>query len=206
MGEWRFRQSRVRFRRRFAPAGGIGAQARCHVAIYCFRIDDLNALATINLGDRNDILREGTPGRDAIRGGPGNDLLVGGAGTDELMQICRSGFVNVTLDGQANDGSAGEGDNVAGDIEIIEGPGHDTGLRFVGNDLPNVVNGGGRPSVLIGGGGDDKLYGGVDNDQIDGGPGNDITEGWGGADTVDGGLHQAQAEAIVRRPFLHMAW
>ena len=194
--------------------------------VHCFRIDDLNSLATINLGDRNDILREGTPGRDAIQGGPGNDLLVGragndlvdggegddtledpewsgcsgeggslgadtiigGPGTDELMQICRSGFVNVTLDGQANDGSEGEGDNVAGDIEIIEGPGYNTGMKFVGNDLPNVVHGGGLPSVLIGGGGDDKLYGGVDNDQIDGGPGNDITQGWGGADTVDGGL------------------
>ena len=194
--------------------------------VHCLRFDDLNSLATINLGDRNDILREGTPGRDAAYGGPGNDLLVGrggndridggagddtledpdwsgcsdqggslgadtivgGPGTDELMQICRSGFVTVTLDGRANDGSAGEGDNVAGDIEKFESPGYDTGLRFVGNDLPNVVNGGGRPSVLIGGRGDDKLYGGVDNDRIDGGPGNDITEGWGGADTVDGGL------------------
>jgi hypothetical protein len=208
-----------------APMSDYCEQAGTNT-VYCFRIDDLNALATINLGDRNDTLREGTPGRDAIYGGTGNDLLVGragndlvdggegddtledpewsgcseqggstgadtivgGPGTDELMQICRSGFVNVTLDNQANDGSEGEGDNVAGDIEIIEGPGYNTGMKFVGNDLPNTVHGGGHPSVLIGGGGDDKLYGGVDNDQIDGGPGNDITEGWGGADTVDGGL------------------
>ena len=181
---------------------------------------------TIRLGDGNDTLRQGSPGRDAaygeggndllvgregddlIDGGPGNDTLedpewtncsanggatgadtiVGGDGTDELKQICRTSDQSVTLDGQANDGGAGEGDNVAGDIEIIEGPGSDYSLNFVGNDLPNTVNGGGRPSTLIGNGGDDKLYGGVDNDSLDGGPGDDTVEGWGGADTVDGGV------------------
>jgi Ca2+-binding RTX toxin-like protein len=193
--------------------------------VYCSRDAALNSLSTITLGDGNDTLRKGTPGRDSISGGPGDDLLVGlagddvidggpgndsledpewsgcgnqggslgadtiigGPGNDKLEQTCRSAFVTVSLDGLANDGSEGEGDSVAGDIEVIDGPGYETGMRFVGNDLPNVAYGGGLPSVLIGNGGDDKLYGGVDNDQLDGGPGNDIVEGWGGADTIDGG-------------------
>lgn len=70
--------------------------------------------------------------------------------------------MNVSLDGVANDGEPGEGDNNAADVEqIIGGRGNDT-LR--GNDLANTLRGDGGNNSLIGGLGDDLLVGGTDND------------------------------------------
>ena len=141
----------------------------------------------INGGDGNDTIRE-TIGSQIgpIGDGAGKDTVAGGAGYDriEVGGYGSGVVVSVSLNGAADDGAPGEGDNIAGDIEEVSASGPS---RFVGNDGPNVYKAGGDPSEADGGGGDDKLYGGVDNDKLNGGPGNDIVEGYGGADTIDGG-------------------
>jgi hypothetical protein len=164
----------------------------------------------IDGGPGNDLLI-GRGGNDVLDGGPGDDLLeqtegscsdeggslgadalIGGTGRDNLDATCREAATSITLDGQANDGSEGEGDDVGSDIEVIEGS--DGGTRFVGDGGPNVFKGGDGPTEAIGEGGDDELYGGVEDDTIDGGPGDDVVMGYGGGDTIDGGPGMDQVE------------
>jgi RTX calcium-binding nonapeptide repeat (4 copies) len=160
---------------------------------------------TIDGGDGNDEV-DGHDGNDQVRGGagddvmwgdhyygPGADLLDGGPGTDTTEEwgipsdLDRQPRVNVTLDGAANDGRPGEGDNVVG-IERINM--YVVG-DFTGSDGPDqikLVNPGNEgPSSLIGLGGDDVLVGYDFDDQVDGGAGNDTVEGGRGNDTVTGG-------------------
>jgi len=159
----------------------------------------------IDGGDGNDVV-DGGEGDDQVRGGagddemwgdhykdPGADLLDGGPGTDTTEEwgipsdLDRQPRVNVTLDGAANDGRPGEGDNVVG-IERINM--YVVG-DFTGSDGPDqikLVNPGNEgPSSLIGLGGDDVLVGYDFDDQVDGGAGNDTVEGGRGNDTVTGG-------------------
>jgi Ca2+-binding RTX toxin-like protein len=82
----------------------------------------------------------------------------------------------VTVDGRANDGEAGEGDNVIGAEAIIGGSGDDV---LVG---PSRL-----AATLEGGPGDDRLTGGRENDLLAGGPGNDTLVGGPGADWFLGG-------------------
>jgi Ca2+-binding RTX toxin-like protein len=74
-------------------------------------------------GEDDDI--DGGPGDDRILEGAvtnGPDRIAGGAGFDRLSYGERTGAVTATPDGLANDGEAGEGDNVAADIEAIRLP------------------------------------------------------------------------------------
>jgi hypothetical protein len=160
---------------------------------------------SIDGGDGNDTV-DGGEGDDQVRGGagddemwgdhykdPGADLLDGGPGTDTTEEwtipsdLDRQPRVNVTLDGAANDGRPGEGDNVVGIERLsmyIVGD-------FTGTDGPDqikIVNPGNTgPSSLIGLGGDDVLVGYDFDETVDGGAGNDTVEGGRGNDTVTGG-------------------
>jgi hypothetical protein len=90
--------------------------------------------------------------------------------------------VNVTLDGNANDGAAGEGDNVEPDVEdVTGGSAADT---LVGNNSDNQLDGGAGDDTISGGGGNDGLLGGPGRDTIDGGSGRDLLNGGSGADTL----------------------
>ncbi len=114
-------------------------------------------------GDGRDDL-DGGPGDDALRGGRGPDTVAGGDGRDTAV-FGDSGLpVTATLDGQANDGVAGELDALRGDLE---------GLR-----------GGAEEDTFTGGGGPDVLEGGAGEDYLDGGAGRDDLLGGAGADTV----------------------
>lgn len=123
----------------------------------------------------------GGPGNDTLTGGAGNDFLVGGDGndvidgqggadtfagqngTDRADYISRTGPVDASLDGQADDGAAGEHDNILDDVETIRGGS--------GND--SLVGNGNR-NFLIGGPGNDIIFGqGGAGDDINGGPGDD---------------------------------
>lgn len=97
----------------------------------------------------------------------GNDTYIGGPGNDSFSYFHRSESVRISLDGVANDGMAGESDNIHPDIESVGGGS--------GND------------VIIGSPGDDILWGSDGDDQISGGPGNDKLHGDGGGDRIDGG-------------------
>ncbi|HEX8627525.1 MAG TPA: calcium-binding protein, partial [Catenuloplanes sp.] len=169
-------------------------------------------------GGHNDQLTDG-PGDDRVRGDDGDDELYTGLGADDLdggpgVDTARYDWehpaVTVTLDGQANDGAAGEADNVRATVEGLHGTsGADT---LTGNGAANTLVGwggadrlrglGGADTLesgdgadwLSGGDGDDHLHGGSDNDtlygdagadQLVGGFENDTSYGGAGADTIN---------------------
>jgi Ca2+-binding RTX toxin-like protein len=123
-------------------------------------------------GDGNDVLRghdgadglDGGAGDDVLDGGLGADVLAGGAGADRVTYQGRTAPVTVTLDGLADDGEAGERDEVRTDVEN--------------------VTGGAGPDLLTGDAGINIIEGGPGDDRIDGGAGVDFLLGGDGADTV----------------------
>jgi hypothetical protein len=159
----------------------------------------------IDGGDGNDEV-DGGEGDDQVYGGagddtmygdhykdPGADVIDGGPGYDNISDwnipsdLTNQPRVDITLDGVANDGRPGEGDNVV-NVEKLQM--YVVG-RIVGSDAAEDINiynpGNEGPSTLIGNGGDDNLYGNDFDDTVDGGAGNDHVEGGMGNDTVTGG-------------------
>ncbi|HST43131.1 MAG TPA: calcium-binding protein [Conexibacter sp.] len=124
------------------------------------------------------------PGRDVIDGGPGEDVVESewAEGAQKATQP-----VTITLDGVADDGRPGEGDNVVG-IERFKVY---TGGTFHGTDgvdtyeiEPGEIR---HPATVLGKGGNDRLVGDDDVETIDGGPGDDYLEGGWNNDTLIGG-------------------
>ena len=141
----------------------------------------------------NDSLYAGRGG-DHVTGGPGDDtidaeactgsscgpdgadLYAGGDGVDTISFGHRNAAVSVTLNDVADDGEPGEQDNIGSDIENATGG--DGGDTIVGNDGPNVLDGGadytGQPDSIDGLGGNDLLRGGMACcDDLKGGAGDD---------------------------------
>jgi uncharacterized repeat protein (TIGR01451 family) len=117
-----------------------------------------------------------------LDGGPGADTFTGGDGFDAVIYATRVDSVTVTLDGVANDGSAGEGDNVSAGMEdAVGGNGND---HFTGDAGDNLFFGGPGLDVLDGAEGDDYLIGAGDADEFIGGVGFDLFEAGDGNDTV----------------------
>jgi Ca2+-binding RTX toxin-like protein len=144
-------------------------------------------------GDTGDDNLNGDDGNDFLDPGgreDGNDTLNGGAGSDFVSYFQRSDPVSVSADGVANDGQAGETDNVGTDVEGIEGgSGDDTltaaptgGKTLEGNDGNDVLNGGAGNENLYGQRGDDTLNGNDGADSLFGGGGNDVFNGGNGDD------------------------
>lgn len=107
----------------------------------------------------------GGGGDDVIMPGPGTDALDGGDGSDTVDYSDRSTGVDVSLDGQANDGSGGENDDLGLEIENIRGSrGHDT---LLGNDNDNVIDGDAGDDNLTPALGEDQVLGGTGNDTVD---------------------------------------
>ena len=101
-----------------------------------------------------------------MRGGTGADTFVGGAG-DDGVSYSGATAVSVTADGIANDGVAGENDNVGAGIHGI-----------IGSDGDDTIAAG--PVT-------NQIFGGLGNDSIDGGAGDDFIQPDSGDDVVDGG-------------------
>jgi hypothetical protein len=115
-------------------------------------------------GAGNDTL-SGGPGGDVWIAGPGSDVFAGGDGDDTVDYTGRSAAVTITLDGVADDGAAGEGDNTGADTEGgFGGAGND---RIVGNGLGNRLNGGPGDDSITGGAAEDRVEGAEGNDTID---------------------------------------
>jgi Ca2+-binding RTX toxin-like protein len=106
----------------------------------------------------------GTDTDNVLDGGPGADLLKGMGGIDRTTYADRTVGVHVTIDGRADDGAPGEGD----DVETED------------------VNGGAGPDLLLGDDGPNRLTGLCGDDRLTGGGGNDVLEGDAGSDTIDG--------------------
>ena len=119
-------------------------------------------------GRANDRL-EGGPDDDRLNAASGNewqfgdaDTLSGGTGEDSVdysnvyipLPVSSTG-VTVDLDGNADDGSAGEGDNALADLEHIIGSWGDD--RLTGNAAENVIDPGAGQDAVNGGAGEDIL-------------------------------------------------
>jgi Ca2+-binding RTX toxin-like protein len=117
---------------------------------------------------RNDLY--GLAGDDVLDGKLGPDLMEGGANEDTVTYANRPGDVTVVNDGTvAEDGEAGEGDNVGPDVENLTGGNGNDKLTTVdvgGVGVANKLRGGAGNDLLDGGYGSDDLYGGLDRDQV----------------------------------------
>jgi Ca2+-binding RTX toxin-like protein len=131
-------------------------------------------------GDGNDVVRggpsgdtlrggagdddlHGDEGDDRLAGGAGGDRMSGGAGGDEAL-YADGPAVRVRLDGVANDGGAGERDNVDGDIEDLTGGRHQD--TFTGDARANALDGGAGQDFVDGGKGVDTITAGADRDTV----------------------------------------
>ncbi len=132
-------------------------------------------LDTINGGTGSNTLKGGT-GNDLLLGGTGADTFLGGDDDDTVSYADHTGGVTVGIDGIADDGIAGEGDNVTTDVE-----------NLIGSSGPDVLTGSATDNVLDGRDGDDTLIGLPGSNTLLGGNGNDILIGDVGDDTFDGG-------------------
>jgi len=112
----------------------------------------------------------GLTGNDRLDGGLGADVLDGGPGTDTASYADRTRGVVVRLNALADDGQAGEGDNVLNAENLIGGSGPD---RLTGNAGRNVLRG------LLG---NDRMHGLDDNDTLIGSEGIDFADGGRGVD------------------------
>jgi Ca2+-binding RTX toxin-like protein len=215
--------------------------------------DTLNAVNGDNLdGDEGNDTLNGGPQHDNLTGSAGSDMefgnggddwfwedgecsfpcppngsdeLHGGSGLDRVEYTGRVDPVTVTIDDVANDGAAGEGDNVFTDVEDLRGGhGNDTltgssiGNRIDGCYGSDIVNGGpgndtlGGDSECIGISGSDTIHGDDGDDVIYGDSalqntddqpdhlfgdnGADMITGGGGADDMHGGAGKDQFEAV----------
>ncbi|MDX6582850.1 MAG: hypothetical protein QOI10_2034 [Solirubrobacterales bacterium] len=157
------------------------------------------------------------PGSDSVRSNQGNDFVDAGDSPDGADRFdLREGFdtisyadaaqpVSISIDSRANDGAAGEGDEIEGAEELIGTPGPD---RIVGGDgtvlgsdgFAEGLMGNGGGDVLVGNGGPDLLYtaplvllreysvgGSGARDVLRGGAGDDELQAFAGNDTAAGG-------------------
>jgi Ca2+-binding RTX toxin-like protein len=125
--------------------------------------DGANALTGFAGAD----LLNGQGGDDILSGGSGRDVLDGGAGVDTADYTENTTAIAVTLNGATNATVrvGGVAEDVIRNIEnVTGGAGADT-LR--GDDLANILSGGGGNDVLRGGGGADVLDGGAGADTAD---------------------------------------
>jgi Ca2+-binding RTX toxin-like protein len=148
--------------------------------------------ARLDGGAGNDRLTGGG-GADTLIGSAGADSLAGGAGSDTADYSARSGPVTVSFDGRANDGEGGEADNVATDVENVNGGSAADTLS--GSSAANVLNGNGGNDTLAGGDGGDSLHGGPGDDRVDGGSGDDTLTGEDGNDVLTGGAGNDSVDA-----------
>jgi hypothetical protein len=139
---------------------------------------------------------DGGPGDDELTGGVATpDTLIGGDGVDEVDYGGSRMPTTITMNGVADDGGPGEGDNVAADFENITGSLYAPNT-ILGSDL-NVpldryghtqsIDGGPAGDVIDGRGGSDSIDGFDGDDTLAGAAGDDLLIGSDGHDRIDGG-------------------
>ena len=169
--------------------GGVGDDRLVRNALQSYDVildggpgnDTLDAGATGSLGaadhgGEGDDMYLGSPVEpDAFVVDPGADTYMGGSAPERIEDSMSYGETVepqiVSLDGVANDGRAGEHDNVKADIEKVYGGG--AGDRLSAGAISAELYGGPGADRLVGGPGDDWLDGQLGNDVILGGGGDD---------------------------------
>ena len=163
-----------------------------------------NGADELHGGDGNDTMQS-FEGADVVRGENGDDsvsagkeepeansadVVDGGPGFDRIPDVdsdYNRGFddnVSVSVDGQPNDGEAGEGDNVIAVEKFRVVADHAT---VVGSEAADDIFVEGYGSTIKGMGGNDRLVAYDGHDTIEGGDGDDYLEGGFGNDVLDGG-------------------
>lgn len=120
--------------------------------------------------------RDGTDGRDVIKGRRDDDIV--NAGDDKDIILGRAGWD--VLNGEGGNDKIWGG---RGDDQIDGGEGDDWISGGRDND---IISGGEGHDDIRGGSGDDQINGGDDNDWISGGRGNDVIAGGQGNDYLNG--------------------
>ena len=143
-----------------------------------------------NPEDFDDFLQE--PGSDTYSGGtpsPASPACLGERCLDLDRIRYLTGPVTVTLDGVADDGAAGEADNVRPDVDGI-----------IGSRENDTLDATGAPGDhrFDGDAGDDTLWGGPGRDILHGGLGGDVLSGLGGDDELNSGGEEHEAPAADR--------
>jgi Ca2+-binding RTX toxin-like protein len=158
--------------------------------------DTISARGVVLLGgDGNDALTGA--GEAVLIGGPGADVLAADQNPSASVEVSyrdKTAAVTADDDSIADDGEAGEGDNVQIGIDsIVGGHGNDTLVSFgaslwgrQGNDRL-VAGVGSQPMHFLGGDGDDVLRGGGSDDALEGRDGNDVIDSGAGDDFLIGG-------------------
>jgi Ca2+-binding RTX toxin-like protein len=162
-------------------------------------------------GGNGDDVVHGGDGRDYVNGGNGADYSYGDAGDDNLDESddgsvdvvhggsgvdhlwywsCCNSPVNITLDDQADDGEAPDGNpqgdlgdpanNFAADIENVE---YDTSCT--GDACPYASGSAGADATIVGNSAANLIWGSWGNDNITGGAGADYMSGGYGNDTFN---------------------
>lgn len=166
---------------------------------------------------------ESSPGADLVRTGDGSDRFEGGSlpdgpddvllgsGSDAIDYSARTDAVHYDPNGLADDGGAGEGDNLGLVATVETGAGADTlagpaapsehSAHLIGGPGDDTIRGGPGDDELFGGSGDDRLFGGEGDDQLmdpswgamGSDSGNDIGAGEAGEDEIALGSGDDQA-------------
>jgi len=130
----------------------------------------------------------GRGGADSFAGGAtpdGADRISGGDQADEVDYSSRTGAVHADLEGDADDGEAGELDAIGASVERLQGGfGAD---ELLGDGRANRLRGGGGPDVLRAGDGDDRLVA-AGGSTLDAGAGDDVLRSYGGPAVLEPGL------------------
>jgi Ca2+-binding RTX toxin-like protein len=176
-----------------------GEEGDDRVGVAVLAVVDRGGALERSLEEGDDRL-DGGPGDDELVGGPGDatvavgadpgvplggeapngaDTISGGPGNDLVSYRNRTIPVRVSLDGQADDGTGDEHDDVLPDIERVAGGSAADGL--IGGPGRDELDGGLGADVIAGGDGDDVLSGGLVDE------GTDVVSGGAGADAIDGG-------------------
>ncbi len=104
--------------------------------------------------DRQELL-DGGDGADQLYASDGPDTLIGGNGFDTVNYGARTTATAISPDGMANDGAAGEADNVSSTVEsFVTGSGNDT---VAGSAADNLFRTGAGADSVDGAGGTDLL-------------------------------------------------
>lgn len=129
-------------------------------------IATVQARARIDGGDGNDVIKpDEHRALDFPPGPTPGGVIGGGAGVDTVDYEQALDPISVSLDGVADDGRAGEGDNVQANVENIVGG--NFGGTLVGNVAANTIAGGGEADRLAGRAGRDSLDARSGNDSVD---------------------------------------
>ena len=117
-------------------------------------------------------------------GGPGADRVAGAP--VQIVYATRQAGVSVTFDGVANDGEAGEGDDVGAASDGLL-PNGSRPIAVTGGAGPDHIETGDGPAAVVGGDGDDTIIGGAGADDLAGGSSSFADSTPDGDDTLVGG-------------------